>query len=127
MAIYLPTVFSVNNPPQKTDPNFYAVAEHIAIFMDEDQDDFHKFGMHLLPESKGDRVITIKTKKITNTERCKELFNEWIKCTANPKWEQVIEALKKSGLEGPANNLTAALNNSEQPHAQGKSKSMKNW
>ena len=113
MPIYLLTVFSVDNPPQKTDPNFYAIAENIAIFMDEDQNDFHKFGTHLLPAIKRNRVIAIKTKKRTDTERCKELFNEWIKCTANPKWEQVIEALKKSGLEGPANDLTAALNNSK--------------
>ena len=86
--------------------------------MDEDQDHFHKFGTNLLPESR--RVLAIKKQKKGDTERCRELFNEWLRVTTNPKWEQVIEALQKSEFKGPASCLTEALNSSETP--QGKVK-----
>ena len=46
--------------------------------------------------------------------KCQDLLDLWCRTTANPKWEHVINVLKKMTLHGLATQLQTALGQEQQ-------------
>ena len=67
--------------------------------------------MHLLDtKDKQDLILIYQREKgISLEEKCKNLLELWSKRTAVPKWEQVIEALRKVNLNQLSTKLETAL------------------
>lgn len=67
--------------------------------------------MYLLDTTDNSKLILIQQNSRENTlqEKCKELLSLWKRTTSNPKWEQVIQALRKVNLNYIATKLETAI------------------
>ena len=77
---------------------------------------WEKFGMLLL-DTKTKQPLTLIQQENTGkplVNKCQALLELWNKSTANPKWEQVIGALKKMILNQLATQLETALRQEQQ-------------
>ena len=58
-----------------------------------------------------------QNRKGNSIDKCKDLLDLWMRRTSEPKWEQVVQALKEVKLNHLAAELKTAL---EQPGQEGK-------
>ena len=74
--------------------------------------------MYLLDTEDNHELTLIHQKHEKNSiDKCKDLLDLWMKRTSEPKWEQVVQALRKVNLNHLATELKTAL---EQPGQEGK-------
>ena len=66
--------------------------------------------MYLLDTKDNHELILIhQSHKEISIDKCKELLNLWMRRTSEPKWEQVVQALKKVNLIYLATKLERAI------------------
>ena len=95
----------VENPP--TDLDIIQVAEKICVELKCDME-WEKFGMKLLGTTDNHELI-LRIEGNSLKEKCRDLLSLWKKTTSNPKWEQVIQALREVNLLRLATELETAL------------------
>ena len=77
---------------------------------------FYKFGVELVSGKKLDtKVIELDKTKPKLEDKCSELIELWISIVEGPKWQDLIEAARKSGFSGLATALTAELDSQPEP------------
>ena len=96
----------VKNPPN--DQDIIRVAEKICVQLKGDMMEWEKFGMQLLGITDNSELI-LQVKGSSLKEKCKDLLSLWKGRATNPKWEQVIQALKDVNLLRLATELETAL------------------
>ena len=94
----------VDNVPNHLD--IIKVAEKISATL-ENNTQWEKFGMFLLHTKNKDELAMIEGNSLL--EKCDGLLNLWNKKTSNPKWEEVIQALRKVNLNRLATELQEAI------------------
>ena len=100
--------FLVRNPPNSRD--IIEVATKLSVALENDMN-WELFGMYLL-DTTDDKELTLiqhkeEGKPLVN--KCRALLVLWKGRNANPKWEQVIEALRNAKLNQLATELEVWL------------------
>ena len=111
--------FSVDDHPQALDQNLPDVAKFLSIHLKNDSN-FYKFGAELVSGKKLYAKVIELDKTIPKLEdKCLELITLWISVVEGPKWQDLIEAARKSGFSGLATALTAELYSQKEPRSEG--------
>ena len=123
--------FAVSNPPDLSNLNFSRVVDRIAHQIkihftraNCKDADLSTFGMSLLNiENPGDKhnqknvqLTDIVMSEIDIKEKFKQLLNGWVTKRRDPKWENVIAALRCIGLHNLADELADELAGELKPH-----------
>ena len=105
----------VSNPPN--DQDIIEVSKTLSAALGNDLD-WENFGMYLLGTTNKRELTLIQQREIGKPliNKCQALLDLWKNKTAEPKWEQVIEALKKVDLNLVATELETVMIKSEQPN-----------
>ena len=99
--------FIVTNPPNALD--IIWVAEKICVEFKNDTE-WEKFGLYLLDTKDNHELTLIHQKHKGNSiDKCKDLLDLWMKRTSEPKWEQVVQALRRVNLDHLATELERAI------------------
>ena len=104
--VYVHTSLVGNEP---NDWDIIKVAEKISATLESSNTQWEKFGMVLLHTKNKDELTMIEGNSESFLEKCKGLLNLWKKNTSNPKWEEVIQALREVNLNNLATELQTAI------------------
>ena len=86
--------FSVEDPPDISDPNLSGVAMFLRVHLN-DEVNFYKFGAALMPKDRiSVRAIQQDTTKLD--KKCLELIELWIRSVRGRKWQDLVEAANNS-------------------------------
>ena len=111
--------FSVEDPPDITDPNLSDVAKFLSVRLN-DGPDFYRFGAELMSRDRTSvRAIQQDTTKLD--KKCLELIELWINRVEGREWQDLVEAARKSGFGGLATALAAEFGSQREPPRQNES------
>ena len=102
--------FLVSNPPN--DVGIILVAFKIGAVLENDMK-WQLFGMYLLGTTERTELTQIEQKYPDKGLRCRDLLDLWKERNDHPKWEQVIQVLKRCDLHRLATELEEALRRPE--------------
>lgn len=91
--------------------HIFEVAIKISVEL-EDDIKYQQFGMHLLKTNTNEELKLLEQQhatKVSMSQKCVDLLQKWKGINEEPKWEQVIEALRKVDLHNLAKTLETAL------------------
>ena len=105
----------VSNPPNDLD--IIEVSKGLSVALKNDTE-WERFGMYLLDTRDKKELTLIQQNEKGNSlmARCKSLLELWKSRTAEPKWEHVIQTLRKVDLNQLATELETSIIRLEQPN-----------
>ena len=106
---YLVETFSVDDYPHTLDKNLTDVVKLLSNHL-KNNSNFGTFAAELLSDTKFDaKVIVLDKTKPKLEDKCLELLELWIWLLEGSKWQDLIEAARKSGFSGLASRLAVAF------------------
>ena len=123
LMIIFKAMISVEDPPNKLDPNLSEVASVISVHLNNDLQKFYQFGESLLVISEEDTGDKIRKRRAVKEieqngkkfkDKCLDLLCLYIDHIYEAKWEQVIEVSKKTNLSGLTKELEGIFNKAKQ-------------